>query len=130
MYLKFDSLVEKAWGKIHSLADMWLVKRYGKQFTGHKNKPRNYRWHPVTAEEQKTLDRMKQVVAAYRQLKKSPTEMAALEQEFLAQKKKKHGIHTNMYAYFVHREMLRLSHSGVLAADPSAFIHDWSLKKR
>lgn len=126
----FNPLIQSAHGKFHSSSNLWILRRYRKFFSGHRNHRRNYRWNPVTAEEQKTLDRMKQVVAAYRQLKKSPTELAALEQEFLAQKKKKHGIHTNMYAYFVHREMLRLSHSGALAADPSAYIQDWSLKKR
>ena len=38
-------------GKIHSQSDMWFMERYGTQFTGHKNNPRDYRLKPQSEAE-------------------------------------------------------------------------------
>ncbi|GEM_PF-5194965 len=128
--LEFSPLFKTIVGKMSQLSDWWIIRRYKKFFTGHKNRPRNYKNNPVTAEERKTHERMKRIVPAYRALKSDPEQWAAFLAEFKAQRRKKHGIESNPYAYFVHREMERLKKEGDLAADPSQYIQDWSLKKR
>jgi len=127
---EFAPWLKSASGKLTGISDWWIVRRYKKFFTGHKNKKRNYRDNPVTKEEQKTRDRMAQVVADYKAIDHTSQEWRDLVKEFQAQCKKKKGIHSNVYAYFVHREMDKLKTEGALAADPSKNKQDWSLKKR
>ena len=128
--LEFTPLFKVVVGKLSHLSDWWIVRRYGKYFTGHRNKKRNYRCNPVTQEEKKTQERMRRIVPAYRALRQSPEDWAKLQAEFLAQRNDKHGIHSNVYAYFVHREMARMTREGDLAANPTQFLCDWSQKKR
>ncbi len=128
--LEFSPMFKAMCGKLSSIADWWVVRRYGKFFTGHKNKKRNYRNNPVTEEERKTQERMKRIVASYRALDRNSDEWKELVREYNAQRNKKKGIKSNVYAYFVRREMAKLKAEGDLAADPSKNIRDWSQKRR
>jgi len=128
--VQFIELLKSLTGKLFTGSDFWFYKRYGKTHSGHHNSPRDYHLKPVTKEEQKTRDRMAQVVAAYKAIDHSSPEWRVLVAEFNAQRKKKNGIHSNVYAYYVHREMAKLKAEGDLAADPSKNLQDWSLKKR
>jgi len=128
--LQFAPMLKSACGKMTSVSDWWIVRRYKKFFTGHKNRKRNYRNNPVTDEEKKTQERMKRIVPGYKAIKQDSQQWRELNQEFLAQRKKKGGIQSNVYAYYVHREMTKLKAEGDLAADPSKNLQDWSLKKR
>jgi len=127
---EFAPLFKSACGKMTSVSDWWIVRRYKKFFTGHKNRKRNYRDNPVTEEEKKTQQRMAVVVAKYKAIDRQSDAWRELNQKFLAQRKKKNGIHSNVYAYFVHTEMEKLKIEGALAADPSHNLQDWSQKKR
>jgi len=128
--LTLIEILKSAVGKLFTGSDFWLYKRYGRVHTGHHNSPRDYDLKPVTSEEQKTRDRMAQVVADYKAIDRTSQEWRDLVNEFQSQCKKKNGIHTNAYAYFVHREMEKLKTTGDLAADPSQNKQDWSLKPR
>ncbi len=127
--LKFSDMFASIRGKLSQFSDWWIMKRYGKFFTGHRNKKRNYKDNPVTNEERKTRERLKCVVAAYREIVKGSEEWRALKKEFEAQRKAKKGVHTNMYGYFMHREMEKLKNEGPLAADPSKNLQDWSCRR-
>ena len=127
--LEFAPMFKALVGKLTSVSEWWVVKRYGKFFTGHQNRKRNYKENPITDEEKKTQDRMKTVVAAYKAIDRKSDEWRELVKEFNAQRKKKKGIHTNVYAYFIHREMEKLKTTGNLAADPTKNKQDWSMKK-
>jgi len=128
--LTLIEILKSAAGKLFTGSDFWFYKRYGKTHSGHHNSPRDYHLKPITEEEQKTLDRMAEAVAQYQAIDRTSPEWRDLNQEFQAQRKKKNGIHSNVYAYFIHREMAKLKAEGDLAANPSKNLQDWSLKKR
>ncbi|MCQ2310458.1 MAG: hypothetical protein MJZ64_01750 [Paludibacteraceae bacterium] len=117
--LEFAPMFKAMCGKLTSISDWWVVRRYGKFFTGHKNRRRNYKNNPVTDEERKTQERLKRVVATYRAIDRTSDAWRELVREYYVQRRKKKGIKSNVYAYYVHREMAKLKAEGDLAADPS-----------
>lgn len=94
--LEFTPLFKVVVGKLSHLSDWWIVRRYGKYFTGHRNKKRNYRHHPVTQEEKKTQERMRRIVPAYRALRQSPEDWTKLQAE-LSDKKSPEKIRTSFF---------------------------------
>ena len=91
-------------GKIHSQSDMWFMERYGTQFTGHKNNPRDYRINPQSEAEKAGTLRLAAASKAYNELVKGSPEWVALEQEYLAQLSQPDAKKT-IRGYFISKHM-------------------------
>ena len=100
----YNPIIESAHGKIHSQSDMWFIERYGTQFTGHRNNPRDYRLKPQSEAEKAGTLRLTAATKAYNELVKGSPEWLALEQEYLAQLSQL-GSKKTIRGYFISKHM-------------------------
>ena len=91
-------------GKLHSQSDTWLMERYGTQFTGHRNNPRDYSLKPQSEAEKAGTLRLTAATKAYNELVKGSPEWLALEQEYLAQLSKPDA-KKSIRGYFISKHM-------------------------
>ena len=91
-------------GKLHSQSDMWFMERYGTQFTGHRNNPRDYSLKPQSEAEKAGTLRLAAATKAYNELVKDSPEWLALEQEYLAQLSKPDA-KKSIRGYFISKHM-------------------------
>ena len=91
-------------GKLHSQSDTWLMERYGTQFTGHRNNPRDYSLKPQSEAEKAGTLCMAAASKAYNQIIKDSPEWLALEQEYLAQLSQPDAKKT-IRGYFISKHM-------------------------
>ena len=102
--VKYIEPVKSMHGKVHGKSDFWYMERYGTQFTGHRNNPRDYSKKPQSEAEKAGTLRLAAASKAYNELIKDSPEWQALEQEFLAQRDKPGG-KKNIRGYFISEHM-------------------------
>ena len=100
----YNPIIESAHGKLHSQSDMWFMERYGTQFTGHRNNPRDYSLKPQSEAEKAGTLRLASATKAYNELVKGSPEWLALEQEYLAQRDKPGG-KVSIRGYYISKHM-------------------------
>jgi len=115
-------------GKLGRFSDWAAALRLGVHYLIHIGK-RNYRKHPVTAEERKTHQRLRQASLDYNALDPASEEYRTYYAAFLRQKRYKHG-KQQFRSYFISRRMNELKSTGSLSADPTRNLQDWSHKSR
>ena len=109
------------WKKWHKF---WFMVRYGVPYIAFQLKERDYDEKPVTVEEHKTQDRFTKAKDGYNEIKNDPIAFAQLKEEW-----QQSGIGNSVYTYYIHCCMKKMKEEGPLAADPTQFKRDWSLKK-
>ncbi|MBQ5388736.1 MAG: hypothetical protein IIU55_06645 [Paludibacteraceae bacterium] len=102
--IKLMAPIANAVGKIFGGSDMWLVERYGTQFTGCRTNPRDYKKHPQSEAEKAGTLRLTAATKAYNELIKGSVEWQALEQEYLAQRDYPDG-KKSLRGYFISKHM-------------------------
>ena len=102
--IKLMAPIARAVGKIFGGSDMWLMERYGTQFTCRKTNPRDYRKKPQSAAEKAGTLRLTAASKAYNDLLKGSPEWLTLEQEYLAQRDKPGG-KRSLRGYFISKHM-------------------------
>ena len=96
--------IAKAVGKIFGGSDMWLMERYGTQYTCRKTNPRDYRKNPQSAAEKAGTLRLAAASKAYNRLEKGSPEWQQLEQEYLTQRDLPNG-KKSLRGYFISQHM-------------------------
>ena len=103
--LKLIPLIVKATGKIFGgKCDMWLMERYGTQYTARSNHPRDYKKNPQSKAEKECTLRLGAASKAYNQIVKGSLEWLALEQAWREQKDKPGG-KPSIRGYFISQHM-------------------------
>ena len=102
--IKLMAPIARAVGKIFGGSDMWLMERYGTQFTCRKTHPRDYRKKPQSVAEKAGTLRLAAASKAYNALVKGSPQWLTLEQEYLAQRDKPGG-KVSLRGYFISKHM-------------------------
>lgn len=113
-------------GKVISgVSNWWATTRYGKTYSAHKNKGRDYKTHPVTEEERKTRERFKLAAKEYTQWQPSDEEAAAFEAAFREQQKSKKPCKTRQ-GFYRRVRMAEMKQEGLLMAIAENNLQDWN----
>lgn len=123
--IKLIEPYKSMWGKPFKKSTWWTFRRGLKLFTGHTHEGRDLKTHPITHEEHKTTERLRQASLKYQQLDHSSAEYQQLYRDWYEQRNVKGGC-VSPRGLFIRREMARLKAEGKLAADPTKNLQDWS----